>query len=107
MDAICIDSQRPVFLKRVEKASDETTVIKHLSSAGLRSSSKNHSVPLLDIIEGEDMDYLVMPLLRRFFNPPFYYVEEVVDFVGQTLEVCFCYLMDEKLTVFVGPCIPS
>ena len=50
-----------------------------------------HSVPLYEIIRGSTADVmsdiLVMPFLRPFNNPPFVFVDEVVDFVRQTLEV--------------------
>jgi hypothetical protein len=32
-------------------------------------------------------DFIVMPLLSRFDDPPFYNVNEVIDFVHQALEV--------------------
>ncbi len=53
-----------------------------------RSNPRNHAVPLLDSLVGDKTyDFLIMPLLREFNDPPFVYVEEVVDFVRQTLEV--------------------
>jgi len=59
----------------------------HLSDLRLRGDTRNHAVPLLDLLVGEeDHDFLVMPLLRHFDDPRFLYVEEVVDFVCQTLE---------------------
>lgn len=44
-------------------------------------------MPIYDYIRGESEEFLVMPLLRAFDDPPFYAVEEVLDFVRQTLEV--------------------
>lgn len=50
----------------------------------------NHCVPIYDyFLDTRDSDggsFIVMPLLRAFNEPPFVYVDEVVDFVHQTLE---------------------
>ena len=77
------------MLKRIGLNSTEGTTLKYLNS---RSDPNNHTVPLLGIVRGNmydgDCDFLVMPLLRPFDDPPFVYVEEVVDFVRQTLQVC-------------------
>ncbi len=43
--------------------------------------------------EDEGYEYLVLPVLRKFDDPPFYAVVEVLDFVRQTLEV-ICVLTD-------------
>jgi len=84
-----IRDNRDVFIKRVPKSSTEGTTIAYLSRPTLRAESSNHTVPLLDIIEGNDeYDFLVMPLLRFFDDPPFrvMFVDEVLDFVQQSLE---------------------
>jgi hypothetical protein len=47
----------------------------------------NHAVPVLDYFTKDDDGFLVMPLLRKFDDPPFGTVEEVVDFVRQMLQV--------------------
>ena len=39
--------------------------------------------------EDDYYDYIVLPLLRKFDDPPFTSVLDVLDFVQQTLEVCF------------------
>jgi len=53
----------------------------------LRANPSNHAVPLLDLIVGNDeYDFIVMPVLRFFNDPPFVFVEEVLDFIQQTLE---------------------
>ena len=64
----------------------------------------NHCVPIYDyFIDDEEpfVGFLVMPLLRRFNDPPFYYVDEVMDFIKQTLEVwifscLFCLYMNSN-----------
>ena len=78
-----------VYIKRVRKATAESDIVRGLSLPHLRENSQNHAVPILDFLSGEhDHDYIVMPLLLRFDDPPFVFVEEVSDFVRQTLEVC-------------------
>ena len=50
----------------------------------------NHAVPILDyFIDDENLSqaFMVMPLLRDCNSPPFFFVEEVIDFVQQSLEV--------------------
>ncbi len=77
-----------MFIKRVAKRSPEIHIMHHLSDLRMRGDTRNRAVPLLDLLVGEeDHDFLVMPLLRHFDDPRFLYVEEVVDFVRQTLEV--------------------
>ena len=62
----------------------------YLNSPNLRSDPMNHAVPVLDIISWNDTyDFLVMPLLRFFNDPPFVFVDEVLDFIQQTLEVSY------------------
>lgn len=63
-------------------------IIVYLSNPSLRENSSNHTVPLLDIIIGsEEYDFIVMPVLRPFNDPPFVSVDEVLEFVQQSLEV--------------------
>ena len=52
--------------------------------------SRNHCVPLLDSFDAFDdpqRTILVMPLLKRFNDPPFETVWEVVECIGQLFEV--------------------
>lgn len=61
-----------------------------LSSPERLQDPANHCTPILDSFEDQEDSnaaYIVMPLYRKFDDPPFYYVEEVVDFIRQTLEV--------------------
>ena len=53
-------------------------------------NGRNHCVPALDVfVDPRDyrFAYIVMPLLRRFDDPPFELVKDVVDFVSQILTV--------------------
>lgn len=52
--------------------------------------SENHCCPILDVFrdsEDEGYEYVVLPVLRDFNDPPFYAVVEVLELVRQTLEV--------------------
>ena len=74
----------------MHKGIEEIEISQMLSSNGRLEDPMNHCVPIYDFIQGspnDTYDFLVMPLLREFDDPPFYAVEEVVDFVRQTLEV--------------------
>ena len=50
----------------------------------------NHSVPILDIFadtKDDSISYIVMPFLRLVDEPPFYAIEEILNFASQILEV--------------------
>ncbi|KAL5536539.1 hypothetical protein ACEPAF_361 [Sanghuangporus sanghuang] len=61
-----------------------------LSSMDRLQDPMNHCVPIYDyfpdIREQHGGSFIVMPLLRAFNDPPFVYVDEVVDFVRQMLQ---------------------
>ena len=62
------------------------------SSNRRQQDAHNHCVPLLDIFdddEDEDACFIVMPLLRIYNSPGFDSVDEILDFVRQTLQVSF------------------
>ena len=76
-----------VMIKRISKGSHEKSIALFLSS---EEDENNHCVPILDTFEDEaedDVEFIVMPLLRNFDDPPFYRVTEAVDFMRQTLKV--------------------
>ena len=57
----------------------------------LEPDQRNRVVPILDIILLPDDDeeaLLVMPLLRLFYDPPFFRVSEAIDAVRQFMQVC-------------------
>ncbi|KAK0202030.1 kinase-like domain-containing protein [Desarmillaria ectypa] len=88
MDAKRISDEKPVMLKRilVSQHPHEVEVAKYLSSI---SDAKNHSNTLLDVLTlpgDEDVKIFVMPLLRRFDDPPFDTIGEVVEFLRQIFE---------------------
>jgi len=56
----------------------------------MTEDSRNHVVPLYDVFVDSvqpHIQYMVMPVLRRFDDPDFVTVGEVVEFVSQALEV--------------------
>ena len=90
MDAIRIEDGFKVVLKRVPAASDEIRIALHLSSDRMRSDTRNHTVPILDVIHLPDDKanvLLVMPYLRTFHTPPFHCRSEVVEALRQFLQV--------------------
>ena len=61
----------------------------------------SHRKSVIEIFNDEvdvDLAFIVTPLLRKFNDPPFATVDEVVDFVLQTLEVSLFL----KITVFTA-----
>lgn len=61
----------------------------------MMEDSRNHVVPFYASFSGykfPDVQFMVMPVLRRFDDPEFMYGCEVIDFVSQVLEVR-CVLM--------------
>lgn len=79
-----------VFIKRVIEGASETDIQRYLYDGQRSENSKNHSCPVLDVfrdVEDEGHEYLVLPVLRKLDDPPFYAIVEVLDFVQQTLEV--------------------
>ena len=89
IDAVRLRDNRDVFIKRIAKGSSEMDILVFLSNPTLREDTRNHAVPVLDVITGdEEFDFIIMPVLRPFNDPPFVSVDEALDFVRQTLEVC-------------------
>ncbi|KAL5476622.1 hypothetical protein ACEPAI_3302 [Sanghuangporus weigelae] len=73
MDAIRVSDGRKVFLKR---------------------DPNNHTAALLDVFTDDNdprFSYMVMPLLRPYYYPDFYSVDEVVEFMRQLLQG-LCYM---------------
>ena len=82
---------KQVSIKRVRCKSQEPSIALFLSpTEGEDNDPRNHCVPILDCFTDEalpNLMFLVMPLLRQFDDPPFFAVDEVLDFMRQTLEV--------------------
>lgn len=80
------------MLKREEKSilKLEAKIGQYFSSQDLRADSRNHCTPVLDVLDAPDDEshqIIVAPLLRPYDDPPFETIGEVLDFVGQILEV--------------------
>ncbi|KAG8990311.1 hypothetical protein FRB94_013490 [Tulasnella sp. JGI-2019a] len=89
LDAVRVADGRTVLLKRVVRTSSETSIGQFLWSEDLKKDPRNHTCPLLDVLENEsepDHLILVLPNLRRLDEPRPASVRECVDLVEQTLE---------------------
>ena len=92
MDAVCNTDGKMVMLKRVQKSHhlDEANIGQFLTSSGAPGDPQNHCCPILDVIQDpmdDDVQLIVMPLLRRYKDPPFETVGEAVEFFRQAFEV--------------------
>ena len=100
MDAVRISDGRKVFLKRVKSRDSEIAIHRYLSQPDRLKSSRNHTAPLLDVFADDGdprFSYMVLPLLQNYFQPDFFFVDEVVDFARQLLQVSFYSLWDVAL----------
>ena len=63
----------------------------HLSESQIQSDTRNHCSSILEYFPSTDDSYLilVMPYLLPFYEPGFEFVDEVIEFINQTLEVFF------------------
>ncbi|KAI5116533.1 hypothetical protein M0805_005519 [Coniferiporia weirii] len=88
-DATRVSDNLTVYLKKISKRSNERAIAQYLTSGERPQDPRNHCIPILDHFElegDESIEIIVMPLLRPLDKPPFSSVDEVVDFVRQTLE---------------------
>lgn len=77
------------MIKRVLVGTQEVEIGQYFSSPELRQDVRNHCVPFFDVFhdeEDDEYDYVAEPLLRRFYEPHFFMVGEVVEFFRQMLE---------------------
>ncbi|KAG8895380.1 hypothetical protein FRB99_000617 [Tulasnella sp. 403] len=89
LDAERISDGSTVFLKCAPKESPELEIGRFLCSDELKHDPRNHSAPLLEVLEDErDPEHviMVMPLLRPVDMPLPASVREYMDFIQQTLE---------------------
>ncbi|KAI5118855.1 hypothetical protein M0805_008131 [Coniferiporia weirii] len=89
MDARRISDGALVAIKEVSPHSTEAEIALMLSTPESLSDPTNHNAPILDHFRDAsdgNQEYIVMPLLRRFDSPGFYSINEVLDFMRQTLE---------------------
>ncbi|KAG6886899.1 hypothetical protein C0995_003506 [Termitomyces sp. Mi166 len=90
LDATRVDGTL-VVLKRLDldKHASEIPIVRHLSSGTFTSNTRNHCVPVLEVIdppEGSRIAFIVMPLLLRVDSPSFETVGEAVGFCKQIFE---------------------
>ena len=77
-------------VKKVKRGSQEIANAKMLTTRKMLEDPMNHCVPILDHFsdtKDTDLEYIVMPLLRKFDDPAFYSIYEATDFIRQILEV--------------------
>ena len=92
MDAIRVSDGAFVIMKIIDKRAhpEELNIARYLT--GLRDE-RNHCVSIWDFFDAPDdlsRTIIVMPLLRKFDDPPLETVGEVVECVRQLFEVRCC-----------------
>jgi hypothetical protein len=91
MDATRWRDGKQVMLKKLfpEEGPHELRITQNFSSPDVSRDTRNHCVPLLDVIEipktGQKL--MVMPFLRPFNNPHFQTFGEFMAFFTQVCEV--------------------
>ncbi|KAH9035124.1 hypothetical protein EDB83DRAFT_2649323, partial [Lactarius deliciosus] len=91
MDAKRIHDGKQVMLKKVvpEERPHELQISRMFSAGGVAKNSRNHCVPLLDVIKLPNSGHqqlMVMPFLLPFDNPRFQTFSEFVAFFTQGLQ---------------------
>ncbi|KAI0356687.1 hypothetical protein OH77DRAFT_1589107 [Trametes cingulata] len=89
IDATRVSDGKLVYLKKVPSASEELEICRYFSSGNLRQHSRNHCVPLLDVLQhptDPDVSFIVMPFLRPIDDPAFETIEDILDCGEQILE---------------------
>ncbi|KAH8100828.1 kinase-like domain-containing protein [Cristinia sonorae] len=89
LDAQRVEDHRVVCMKVVPLDSDEFKIVRMLSPTDNHRNPYNHCVPILDVLSDPINALnaiLVMPYLRPCNNPNFDTVDEIMEFVKQTLE---------------------
>ncbi|KAJ3474983.1 hypothetical protein NLI96_g12132 [Meripilus lineatus] len=95
VDAVKTSNGDQVIIKKIKTGSNELRIGLYLSSPELKEDPRNHCVPILDHFQDEGdetVSFLVMPLLRKFDDPKFGSVNELLDFGDQLFEgLCFLH----------------
>ncbi|EJC99800.1 uncharacterized protein FOMMEDRAFT_127984 [Fomitiporia mediterranea MF3/22] len=89
IDAKRMSDGTQVIIKAVERNAKESNIGLYLSSGDHANDSENHCIPFYEIVrddEAPSLEFIIMPLLRPFNDPPFFSVDEVLDFMQQTLQ---------------------
>ncbi|QRV89239.1 kinase domain protein [Ceratobasidium sp. AG-Ba] len=95
LDATRVNDKLQVFIKMIvpsdmdHEGRQELEILQRFSAPPFSDDPTNHVVPLLDtfpIPEVEGGVFVVMPLLSKYKNPPFYNLSEIHDFLTQLFE---------------------
>lgn len=92
---------RDVAIMNLRRKSRERNILRHLEKAQNSSGVDQHIAPILETFEDDrepELEFFVMPLLRKYYRPGFEAISEVVDLFRQLLEVGdFSFLVLTKL----------
>jgi hypothetical protein len=96
MDAMRVEDDTMVVLKRIPAASEELRIALHLSSDKMCSDPRNRIAHVLDTIilpDDKESALIVVPYLRRFDSPPFHCCSEFIEALRQFIQVhiYFCF----------------
>ncbi|OCH84656.1 hypothetical protein OBBRIDRAFT_808083, partial [Obba rivulosa] len=91
LDATRMSDGVMVLIKKVKTSLHpfEVDITSHFSSDPLVSDSRNHCVPLYEVLDDPDdqnIKLMVMPFLREFGDPRFETIGEAVEFFRQVFE---------------------
>ena len=92
LDAVRISDGQIVMLKAIRESLHpyEVDIAQYLRSEPLASDPRNNCCPILEVLQDprdNDVQIMVMPLLRMFNWPTFTTVGEAVEFFRQAIEV--------------------
>lgn len=92
IDAIRTKDGTIVVIKRILKSVHpyESEIGRFLSSSPLTTDPRNHCCPILDVLddpEDSDVQLIVMPMLRRYYEPKLATVGEAMEMFRQLFEV--------------------
>ncbi|KAI0363712.1 hypothetical protein BV20DRAFT_1006889 [Pilatotrama ljubarskyi] len=89
IDATRVSDGKLVYLKKVSSSSQELSICQYFSTEEIRHDSRNHCVPLLDVLQhptDPEVSFMVMPFLRPIDDPAFETIEDVLDCGEQIIE---------------------
>ncbi|KAH9914994.1 kinase-like domain-containing protein [Amylocystis lapponica] len=90
LDAVRVSDGKMVTLKQLSTKDhpNEVEISQMFSSPELAADPRNHCVPVYDVLTPPDPDImlLVLPLLRKYNDPPLITVGEVVEFLHQVFQ---------------------
>ena len=92
MDATRTKDGAVVIMKRILKSVHpfESEIGRFLSSPPLTADPRNHCCPILDVLddpEDSDVQLIVMPILRDYYEPKLSTVGEAMELFRQLFEV--------------------